>query len=98
MRAVRGEHVLWRGFKLIVRYGRVHPVPLLSAIAGATVFAVMSIAGAVVLGQIGLCYFERLPCIVKVPLDTQLLVDGTPGNIVAVRDLVISVIAGDFDG
>ena len=45
-----GDRILWRGLKLIARYGREHPLPLTVAIAGATLFATMTVAGALVLG------------------------------------------------
>jgi len=45
-----GDRILWRGLKLVARYGREHPLPLSAAIVGATVFATMTVGGAIVLG------------------------------------------------
>jgi ATP-binding cassette, subfamily B, bacterial len=48
--AGHGDLILWRGIKLVARYGRVHPLPLTLAILGATLFATMTVLGAMVLG------------------------------------------------
>jgi ABC-type multidrug transport system fused ATPase/permease subunit len=48
----RGEPLLRPGLRLLGRYGRAHPLPLAISVAGAMVFAAMSVLGAIVLGRV----------------------------------------------
>jgi len=47
-----GGRLLRRGLQFIGRYARAHPVPLTIAIAGSTLYALMSVLGAIVLGRV----------------------------------------------